>query len=346
LNALKNTNFIIVRDNDFPQLEPSYFIRKIKSIRRRLYKILGQNIKKPEINILDLLCDKYRIDIIHCPYQFIPVSTKAKLITTLHDVQELHFPEYFSAEERARRAISYLDFLRRANSVIVSYSHVKNDLIKYFEVPNEKVDILLLKMDKLWFEKYTKADAIDVTSFFRTPFFLYPANTWKHKNHLRLIEAIANVRDKYNVVLNLICTGHKNEHFAIIEESIQKYNLQKQVKFLGVVNEITLYSLYTKCKAVVIPTTYEAGSFPLYESIMLGKPVICSNVTSLPETIGSNEFVFDPFNIEDISLKMIQIWQNEEYYFADMKQLNIASQKLKDHDPLKDIQNIYEKVNA
>ena len=62
-----------------------------------------------------------------------------------------------------------------------------------------------------------------------------------------------------------------------------------------------------------MPTLYEAGSFPLMESILMGIPVVCSNVTSLPETIGDNQFVFDPNNINDIAEKIIKIWDDENY---------------------------------
>ena len=55
---------------------------------------------------------------------------------------------------------------------------------------------------------------------------------------------------------------------------------------------------------VVIPTRYEAGSGPLYEAMKYSAPVICSNVTSLPDTMGNNEFLFDPENENEIAGKI------------------------------------------
>jgi glycosyltransferase involved in cell wall biosynthesis len=63
---------------------------------------------------------------------------------------------------------------------------------------------------------------------------------------------------------------------------------------------------------VVIPTLYEAGSFPLLEAMSLQAPVICSSVTSLPETIGDTRFVFDPLDIEKMASLIIELLDDSE----------------------------------
>ena len=94
---------------------------------------------------------------------------------------------------------------------------------------------------------------------------------------------------------------------------IHQYNLQNQFTLVGIVNEAELYNLYKNSQGVVIPTLYEAGSFPLVESILMEIPVICSNITSLPETIGNQEFIFDPNSVENIAKKIELLWINENY---------------------------------
>lgn len=265
-------------------------------------------------NEIDWLCVKYKIDVIHCPYQFLPSTTRVKLITTMHDVQELHFPEFFTPEQRAERAVTYLDFLKRADSVVVSYQHVKEDLIKYFNLSEDKVRVVHLDMQNLWFERFKDADILPVEQIVPfKDFLLYPANTWMHKNHIRLLKSIAFLRDEFGVEVNVVCTGYKNTHYSEIEQCIQELKLVHQIQFLGVVQELALYSLYKRCMGVVVPTLYEAGSFPVVESILLQIPVICSNVTSLPETIGDEKFLFDPFSTEAIAFKLKEFWEREDF---------------------------------
>ena len=63
---------------------------------------------------------------------------------------------------------------------------------------------------------------------------------------------------------------------------------------------------------VVIPTLYEAGSFPLLEAMTLGVPVICSSVTSLPETIEDVRFIFNPLDIEAMAHLILQMLENDK----------------------------------
>ena len=282
-----------------------------------------------------------------CPHKYIPHSRKAKLIVTLHDVQELHFPENFSPEERAYRATTYLALLRKADQVIVSYEHIKKDLIKYFNINSKKINVLLLNMINLWIDKFLGKDIVDVTPLgLPESFLLYPANTWLHKNHLRLMYAIAEAKEKHDIKINIVCTGHKNEHFREIENLVTQLNIADQVFFTGVVEEKVLYSLYKTCRGVIIPTTYEAGSFPLYESILLNIPVVCSNVTSLPETIGQNEFVFDPFKVEEITNLMIKLWNDNIFRAKNEKHVKEWSSTLYTKDNfLSKLTGLYNSLN-
>lgn len=297
---------------------------------------------------LSNFCQKKSIQIVHCPYQYIPHVKNVKLITTLHDVQEIHFPQFFSAEQRAWRATNYLDFLRRTDLVMVSYDHIKKDLIKYFAVSDDKIKTLLLKMDKLWFDKYSNTDVLKLPfKLDDKKFLLYPANAWKHKNHLNLIEATAYLREKKNQEISIIFTGDfSGEHGKYIIKEISKLNLENQISILGIVEENVLFSLYKKCFATVIPTLYEAGSFPLMESILLDVPVVCSNITSLPETIGNSVFTFDPMNIFEIADKVNRIWNDSEFRNENFKQIKLQAKILKMNNPFPTLQKIYSDFNA
>lgn len=137
---------------------------------------------------------------------------------------------------------------------------------------------------------------------------LYPAQTWQHKNHLALIQSVRLLKEKFGRHIEVVCTGRKNDFFLEISERMEDYGVTDNFHFLDVVPEDELYWLYHNCSLVVIPTLYEAGSFPLIEAMFFKVPVICSSVTSLPDTIGDQKFVFDPLNIPqmtDLILKML-----------------------------------------
>ena len=263
---------------------------KEKAFERSLYNVtrgiqfLRSRGKGKDFKVrsyLDRLCRKYKIDIVHSPYQDHLFPRKAKNIFTLHDVQELHFPEYFSATDREYRARTYLYNLQRSDKVVVSYNHVKEDIIKFFDHDKEDIHVILLEMQNLWFTKFELEDTVETKPLHNfDQFIFYPANTWAHKNHISLLKAIKLLKDKGHTDIKLVCSGHQNDHFKHIQETISDLELEDQIAFVGLVDEITMYSLYLQCLGTVIPTSYEAGSYPLMESIIMNITGICSNVTS------------------------------------------------------------------
>ena len=311
-----NAQFKLIKSKDYKWNMLYLSSRTFRDIANRILSALFKNCQLCCNSDLEIktIVRKYGVEIIHCPYQYIPRVNNAKLITTLHDVQELHFPQFFTPDQRAYRAVNYFDFSKRANAILVSYQHVKLDLIKYFNVPEDKIYLALLKMDNLWFNKFSTIDQI-LLDRFKIPknFLLYPANTWEHKNHINSFKAIHYLMVRSGLKVNVVLCGYQTEHSIELLEVIKSLEINNQIFNLGVVDEITLYSLYQKCIGVVIPTLYEAGSFPLMESILMNVPVICSNVTSLPETIDNDEFTFNPNNIESIADKVQCLYTNEAF---------------------------------
>jgi len=256
------------------------------------------------------------IDFLHVPYQTAPqYDLPYPLVVTMHDVQELHYPEFFTPEERANRAEHYWRALKHSSAVIVSYDHVKKDLIKYFHLPDSKVYVCPIPYDQISLQSPSDEEAriYQQEYAYWDIFVLYPAQTWQHKNHLSLIKAVQLLKEKCNRIIHLVCTGKKNpEFFPVIENYLKKSEIAHQVHFLDIVSEPELYWLYKNCSLVVIPTLYEAGSFPLLEAMSLQAPVICSSVTSLPETIGDTRFVFDPLDIEKMASLIIELLDDSE----------------------------------
>jgi len=88
-------------------------------------------------------------------------------------------------------------------------------------------------------------------------------------------------------------------------------SLENQVSFLGFVDPSELRALYTGARCVVIPTSFEAGSFPLMEAFTLGVAAAASRVTSLPEQAGDAALLFSPDNLEEMAACVLQLWMDE-----------------------------------
>jgi glycosyltransferase involved in cell wall biosynthesis len=335
-----NSRVVLCAVTDYKKGKKALFYYR----KKRILKSMGlEIIKSQEEDVYDFLIEKYDINIIHTPFQSYVKRQHIKSITTIHDVQELYFPNFFNSKQRADRAVNYKKAIDHSDAVIVSYDHIKEDIIKYFDKPSSQIFPVLLDMKELWYDQI-KETKENLLSKFNLPegFILYPAATWEHKNHLSLLKALLTEKNRD---INLVCTGHKNSFYDdTIVPFIKKNRLEKRVFFLGIVTNEELYQLYHKTRAVVIPTLYEAGSFPLMESILMNIPVICSNVTSLPDTIGDQRFVFDPLNIEVLSDKVEFIYYNEDYRIDNLKVIQDQRDKLKGNNSLLKILSIYHKI--
>lgn len=249
----------------------------------------------------------YRFDVVYSPSQYIPISSFDSKVT-LHDLQEMHLPQNFSSAKLYRRIRRWTVYCELKNlRYICSFNHIKNDLIKYLKIPDDFIDVQFLGIRNHWCVNYscvTYEENLDST------FLFYPANFWPHKNHFNLIEAIA-ILSKKNNKIKLLLTGAKTgKEYDLLRNHVNLLGLQNNVKFLGTVSEKELAKLYCESELVVIPTLYEAGSYPVMESIFFNKVPVCSAISAIKETIGDNDVYFDPYSPESIAEKI-------EYFLYD-----------------------------
>jgi glycosyltransferase involved in cell wall biosynthesis len=225
------------------------------------------------------------------------------MIYNPHDLQHLHYPQFFTPAQITWRETIYRTGCRLAHTVAVASEWVKQDIVQHYHVNPDKVQVIpCAPPTQAYHEPDT--DALHGASRkyrLKNPFALYPSMTWAHKNHIRLLEAVALLRDRKGLRVNLVCTGHKNDFWPRIEKRLMELELEDQVRFLGMIPPEHLRALYRLARFVVIPSLFEAASGPLFEAWQDDTPVACSMVTSLPEQAGDAALLFDPASVEGIA---------------------------------------------
>lgn len=139
------------------------------------------------------------------------------------------------------------------------------------------------------------------------PFFYYPANLWPHKNHSKTLQAFKLFLETTGEDMELILTGHLEGW-----ENLKAAYPGLPVRHLGFVRQALVNYLYRNATALVFFSLYEGFGMPLLEAFHAGTPVICSNVTSLPEVGGDAVLYGDPNDVEEMSELMVRVVQNEE----------------------------------
>jgi glycosyltransferase involved in cell wall biosynthesis len=241
------------------------------------------------------------------------VHTSLPSIFNPHDLQHLHYPCFFSVEEVALREATLRFACTSASHVAVGSSWVKEDVVTKYAVDADRVHVIPFAPPTELYAAVTPETRQTVAQSYNLPdrFVFYPAQTWPHKNHVRLLQAIAYLRHQRGLTVNLVCAGRKNDHFTEIQREIDRLELAPQVQFLGFIPPEALRALYTLAHAVVIPTLFEAGSFPLFEAFAEGIPAACSAITSLPEQAGDGAILFDPRSVEDIASALERVTFDE-----------------------------------
>lgn len=275
-------------------------------------QLLGvtQTASNHQVPVSDGFYESLGCDVIHFPYQAFAICSLPSIYNP-HDLQHLHYPQFFTPPQIAWREVIYPAGCHFAHTIVAGSEWVKQDIINHYRVNPDKVQVIpgspLMQTD-------IEPGHADVALKYQLqlPFALYPAVTWEHKNHIRLLEAIALLRN-HGVRVNLVCTGYQTDFWRPIEERLVALDLQEQVRFLGLVPWQDLQALYQLARFVVIPSLFEAASGPIFEAWQEGTPVACSTVTSLPDQVGDAALLFNPLSVGSIAGAMAKMATDDSF---------------------------------
>jgi glycosyltransferase involved in cell wall biosynthesis len=252
------------------------------------------------------------VSVIHFPLQS-AFRTALPSIYHPHDLQYRHLPEFFQPRTRAILDVRYRAFCKQAEIVAVTSEWARQDIIQSYRLPADKVRLIPWAPVTTAYPSATPSELRARVARYDLParFILFPAQTWPHKNHERLLEALATLR-KRGMVVPLVSTGRLNEHYGHLRARVDQLGLNEQTYWLGFVDPLDLLALYRSATAVVVPTLFEAASGPVWEAFSLGVPVACSAVTSLPNQVGDAGLLFDPTDVDAIATAVERLWNDPD----------------------------------
>jgi glycosyltransferase involved in cell wall biosynthesis len=236
-----------------------------------------------------------KTNLVHYPLT-VPVPIRPRgmpTVQTIHDVQHHDLPELFSRQERAYRAITYDRPSRRADRIITISEFCKKRVTAHLGVDPARVTVAHLGVD---------AELFVPNSGPRESFVLYPARVWPHKNHSRLVEAVALLRERLPG-MRLVLTGGGSRELGLLPE---------WVEHRGLVSDGELRELYRRAACLAFPSLYEGFGLPPLEAMASGCPVAAATSGSLPEVCGGAAILFDPEDVTAIAVALHQAIMGRE----------------------------------
>lgn len=310
-------------------------ISKIKMLLPVWFKqrLLWQLQKAKTRFVKNSFLDELGVDLLFCPFAVSQYYDPAiPMVSVICDLQYISYPQFFSAEEFYHRDKSFKTVCKFATKIVCISDYVRQTVLKNAEVNVDKVVTahirLVDRLDRPSKEKITLT--LEKFNLENESFLFYPANFWQHKNHAMLLTAFGMYKAKYTKSnLKLVFTGAPDKRMQYIQHAVKKMRMEEQVVFAGYLTNDEFSCLMSSCRAVIFPSLYEGFGMPILEAMSFGKPVLCSNVTSLPEVAGEAALYFDPKKpneivnvIEQIEMNPVKLNQLVQCGFERLKYFN------------------------
>lgn len=290
-------------------------------------KIFGTNF------ILEKTLQKNNLDILS--HSSITNFINLKTINWIPDFQHIHLPKMFSEREINQRNKKFLEMIKQSDSIIVSSHNALKDLKEFAPGFEKKLKVLqfVSQLDESYYKLNKKnLDELKQKYSIENDFFYIPNQIWKHKNHMLVLEAVKLLKQE-NIEISIICSGHQTDyrnknHIGDIKSFIERNNLNKNIKLLGLIDYSDVFGLMKISKAVVNPSLFEGWSTTVEECKSLGKNMILSDLDVHKEQYPEATF-FDRYDVE--SLKNVLKNYVDENMISQKKLLSERTKEFADN---------------
>lgn len=265
----------------------------IQSYPPSLYNFLWNKVGYPKLrSVLP------KIELFHSWDWLQPPDQDLPLISTIHDVAVLKFPETAHPKILKMHQQSWKVLKERKACIIAVSRATKRDVVNILGFPESHVFVVhealpqeVIKVSQEMTNE--KQAAIAKKLDLQRPFILFVGTREPRKNIKKLIEAWRPMHND----LDLVVAGEEgwDETTAADYEDVSPH-----LRFLGKVTDEELAVLYTEAKLFAFPSLYEGFGLPILEAFYHGTPVVTSNVSSMPEVAGNAAELVDPESVESI----------------------------------------------
>ena len=265
--------------------------------------------------VLSRYLKKNPVDVYHTQY-ILPfcVPKNIKLVTTIHDVSYLAYPEHIKFSDLFFLKILIPWSLKHADKIIAVSEFTKNEIIKYYKISPEKIEVVYNAVGDNFFQEISaeKLNEIKIKYGLPDKFILYLGTLQPRKNLPVLIEAFASSGGPKTYNKLVLCGNREAHNFdKRIDAAIEKFNLKDTVIFTGFISEEDKPAFYKLASVFCFPSLYEGFGIPILEAMQRGLPVIASNIAPHQEIALNGALFFDPQDPAELSKKIISLAENK-----------------------------------
>jgi len=294
LFAPKKTNlFDVDAYQNFRTIQPqNFFYKKFPSLWRR-------------IGIVKQI-DLAHLDIYHGLSNELPKNIEKlniKTVVTIHDLIFERFPETYHFDERYTHRWKIKRACKIADEVIAISEQTKNDLIEFYGVSPQKISVCYQSCNPIFEKTISEIEKNNIKRKYQLPdqYFLFVSSITARKNLISICRALIILKDILPIPLVIIGDGKKEKNE--VKQLMKENGIEQRLIFLNELSEAKedcfttaadFPAIYQQALALVYPSIFEGFGLPILEALWSGLPVICSNVSSMPEVAEDAALYYAP----------------------------------------------------
>lgn len=188
--------------------------------------------------------------------------------------------------------------IKRNKKIIVQQQWMKKEFQKMFSLDENQIIVAPPQVPKIP-QKYLHQQQIETTNL-KT--FFFPTFPRPFKNIEVIGEAIKllNKDGFYNFKVIITIDGSENRYAKTI---FKKYNLEKNIEFIGLIKREAVYDIYSKTDCLIFPSKLESWGLPISEFKQFDKPLFVADLPYAHESVSNYDKAayFNPSNASQLA---------------------------------------------
>ncbi|MCO5258804.1 MAG: glycosyltransferase family 4 protein [Crocinitomicaceae bacterium] len=253
---------------------------------------------------------KHKIDLFFSPDGYVCLGTNTPQVATIHDLNFAH-----NKNDLPKVVLNYLDyyfpkFAQKATKIITVSNYSKEDIVNTYKIDPQKITVIWNGASPIYqpIEAEVQQKIRDKYTAGKD-YFLFVGSIHPRKNLKRLIQAYNEFKRQTQSTTKLVIVGEalwRNESFNLLVDA----SIKSDVIFTGHLPLQELAFIMASAKLFTYIPYFEGFGIPLAEAMRCGTPILSGNLTSLPEVAGNAAEYCNPFDVDEIAKKMIELNSN------------------------------------
>lgn len=255
---------------------------------------------------------KFKADVLVSLDGFCSLTTGIRQVLAVHDLAFLHYPNFIAKHHLWFYKMHQKKFLNKAKAIVTVSNYSKQDIVKHYKIDENKINIVYNAARDV-FKPIEESTKHEIKQHYARghEYFLFVGGVHPRKNLMRLIKAFSIFKKRQLSSMKLLVVGRLAWQYDDIVEKLKTYKYRDDVILLDYLPDNELAKVTASAYALVYPSLFEGFGVPIVEAMACGTPVLCSNITSMPEIADNAGWKFNPEDENDIAQKMMQVYKDE-----------------------------------